>query len=90
MGLSSGERSRNWSRDHRHGAGHILARIEWIGGVPRVTVVGTDQPPGVTAFMRGADDDKARAHADEIVRRDFGHAACQADCGSWREERPEA
>ena len=76
----------NWSRDHRHGAGNILARIEWIKGAPRVTVVGSDQPPGITADMRGADDDAAKAHADQIVRQDFNHAACQAGCGSWREE----
>jgi hypothetical protein len=36
--------------------------------------------------MRGADDDAAKAHADQIVRQDFDHASCQAGCGSWREE----
>jgi hypothetical protein len=76
----------NWSRDHRHGAGRILARIERIEGEPHVTVVGSDQPPGITAYMRGADDDTAKAHADQIVRQDFDHPSCQAGCGSWREE----
>jgi hypothetical protein len=75
----------NWSRDHRRGAGQVLARVQWIGGNPQVSVVGSGDRAGVVAYLTGGDDDGARARADEIVAADFDHTVCVPGCEAWRQ-----